>query len=127
VLRSGRDVTVVATLLMADRALQAADELAGEGVDVEVIDPQWLRPFDHSLVASSVERTGRLVVVEEQVHAGGWGATLISRLTLAGVTFETPPRVVGLPDDVLIPYSPSLEDAIIPSVAVIADAVRPLA
>jgi pyruvate dehydrogenase E1 component beta subunit len=127
VLRSGRDVTVVATLLMADRALQAADELAGEGVDVEVIDPQWLRPFDHSLVASSVERTGRLVVVEEQVHAGGWGATLISRLTLAGVTFETPPRVVGLPDDVLIPYSPSLEDAIIPSVGVIADAVRPLA
>jgi pyruvate dehydrogenase E1 component beta subunit len=127
VLRSGSDVTIVATLLMADRALQAADELAGEGIDVEVIDPQWLRPFDLSLVTSSVERTGRLVVVEEQVHAGGWGATLISSLTVAGVTFETPPRVVGLPDDVLIPYSPSLEDAIIPSVGAIADAVRPLA
>jgi pyruvate dehydrogenase E1 component beta subunit len=126
VLRSGSDVTIVATLLMADRALQAADELAGEGIDAEVIDPQWLRPFDLPLVASSVERTGRLVVVEEQVHAGGWGATLISSLTVAGVTFETPPRVVGLPDDVLIPYSPSLEDAIIPSVGAIADAVRPL-
>jgi pyruvate dehydrogenase E1 component beta subunit len=112
---------------MADRALQAADELAKEGIDAEVIDPQWLRPFDLPLVASSVERTGRLLVVEEQVHAGGWGATLISNLTMAGVSFETPPRVVGLPDDVLIPYSPSLEDAIIPGVGAIADAVRPLA
>lgn len=125
-LRKGSDVTIVATLLMADRALQAAEELAGEGIDVEIIDPQWLRPFDLPLVRASLERTGRLVVVEEQVHAGGWGATLVSRLTLAGVSFEAPPRIVGLPDDVLMPYSPALEDAIIPSVAAIAHAVRSL-
>ncbi len=126
VARTGADVTIVATLLMLDRALQAADELAGEGIDVEVIDPQWLRPFDVSLVRLSVEKTGRLIVAEEQVHAGGWGATLISSLTVAGVALQAPPRVVGLPDDVLIPYSPSLEDAIIPSVGAIADAVRSL-
>jgi pyruvate/2-oxoglutarate/acetoin dehydrogenase E1 component len=125
--RSGADVTIVATLLMLDRALAAAEELAGEGIDVEVIDPQWLRPFDMPLIRSSVERTGRLVVVEEQVHAGGWGATLISNLTVAGLTLEAPPRIVGLPDDLLIPYSPSLEDAIIPSASAIVDAVRSLA
>ena len=79
------------------------------------------------IVRSSVERTGRLVVVEEQVHACGWGATLISNLAVAGVSLEAPPRVVALPDDVLIPYSPSLEDAIIPGVSAIADAVRSLA
>jgi acetoin:2,6-dichlorophenolindophenol oxidoreductase subunit beta len=124
VVRTGADVTVVATLLMLDRALQAADELASEGIDVEVIDLRWLRPLDVPLVASSVAKTGHLVVVEEQVHAGGWGATLISRLTLDGVTLDVPPRVVGLPEDLLIPYSPVLEDAIIPGVGAIADAVR---
>jgi len=122
-----RDVTVVATLLMVDRALKAAGELAAEGIAVEVIDPRWLRPFDTGLVRSSVEKTGRLVIVEEQVHAGGWGATLISRLAVAGVPLTAPPRVVGLPDDVLVPYSPTLEDAIIPGVGAIADAIRTLA
>jgi len=127
VAREGGDVTIVATLLMLDRALRAAEELASAGIEAEVIDPQWLRPFDTALVRSSVERTGRLVVVEEQVHAGGWGATLISNLTLAGVSLKSPPRVVGIPDDVLVPYSPSLEDAIIPATSAIVDAARSLA
>ncbi len=60
------------------------------------------------------------------MHAGGWGATLISQLTMEGVPLEAPPRVVGLPDDMLIPYSPPLEDAIIPGVDAIAAAVRRL-
>jgi pyruvate dehydrogenase E1 component beta subunit len=124
VVRQGRDVTIVATLLMLDRALQAAEALAADGIDAEVIDPRWLRPLDLPLVRASVEKTGRLVIAEEQVHAGGWGATMISRLTLEGVQFETPPRVVGLPEDLLIPYSPLLEDAIIPDANAIAAAVR---
>ena len=70
---------------MVDRALRAADELAAEGIDAEVIDLRWLRPIDLPLVRASVEKTGRLVIAEEQVHAGGWGATLISRLTIDGV------------------------------------------
>jgi pyruvate/2-oxoglutarate/acetoin dehydrogenase E1 component len=126
VLRQGADVTILATLLMADRALQAADELASEGIDAEVIDLRWLRPLDLSLVRSSVEKTGRLVIAEEQVHAAGWGATIISRLTIDGVRLEAPPQVVGLAEDVLIPYSPSLEDAIIPDASAIARAVRSL-
>jgi pyruvate dehydrogenase E1 component beta subunit len=75
-------VTIVATLLMLDRALEAAEALAADGVDAEVIDPRWLGPLDVPLVRESVEKTGRLVSVEEQVHAGGWGATLVSRLNL---------------------------------------------
>jgi pyruvate dehydrogenase E1 component beta subunit len=124
VVREGSDVTIVATLLMLDRALQAADALAEEGVEAEVIDLRWLRPLDLPAVRRSVEKTGRLVVVEEQVHAAGWGATLISRLTLEGVRQAVPPRVVGLPDDLLIPYSPPLEDAIIPGPDAVVDAVR---
>ena len=72
-MREGTDVTIVATLLMLDRALQAAEQLAAEGIDAEVIDLRWLRPLDYRQSASSVEKTGRLLVVEEQVHAGRLG------------------------------------------------------
>jgi len=124
VVREGHDVTILSTLLMLDRSLQAAEELASAGIEAEVLDLRWLRPLDVPLVATSVEKTGRLVVVEEQVHAGGWGATVISRLVMQGATFKTPPRTVALPEDLLLPYSPSLEDALIPSAESIAEAVR---
>ena len=126
VVREGSDVTIVGTLLMVDRALEAADLLAADGIDVEVIDLRFLRPLDFDRVRASVEKTGRLVVAEEQVHAGGWGATILSRLLLDGVALAAPPRVVGLPDDLLIPYSPPLEDALVPSADAIAAAVRSL-
>lgn len=124
VTREGTDVTIVGTLLMAERALAAADQLAAEGISAEVIDLRWIRPLDVPAVAASVARTGRLVVAEEQVHAGGWGATLISELVMAGTAFRTPPRAVSLPYDLPIPYSPPLEDEIIPSAERIAEAAR---
>jgi acetoin:2,6-dichlorophenolindophenol oxidoreductase subunit beta len=124
VVRPGSAVTIVATLLMLDRALAAAERLAEEGIDAEVIDPRWLRPLDVLTVAASVRKTGRLVVVHEEVHDGGWGATLVSRLALDGVQLASPPVVVGIADDVLVPYSPPLEDAIIPTADRIAEAVR---
>ena len=126
VLRPGKDVTIVGTLLMADRALTAADALADDGVDAEVIDLRWLRPLDIDLVRESVQKTGRLVVAEEQVHAGGWGATIISKLAIEGVEFRAAPRAVSLADDLLLPYSPPLEDVLIPSADAIAEAVRAL-
>ena len=124
VVRPGRDVTIVASLLMVDRALAAADALATEGVEAEVIDLRWLRPIDLPTIVASVAQTGRLVVAEEQVHAGGWGATLISELTMQGQSWAAPPRAVSIPSDMLIPYSPPLEDALIPSSEAIAAAVR---
>ncbi len=120
--RSGRDVTIVASLLMVERALQAAETLAAEGIDAEVIDLRWVRPLDMETIGGSVARTGRLVVAEEQWHEAGWGATVISRLATSGATMTSAPRAVSLPDDLLIPYSPPLEDAFIPSAERIADA-----
>src|SRR5213075_2958964 len=73
ILRVGSDITVVATLLMADRASIAADQLGEEGVSAEVLELRWLRPLDLETVIESVTKTGRLLIVEEQVHQGGWG------------------------------------------------------
>jgi pyruvate/2-oxoglutarate/acetoin dehydrogenase E1 component len=123
VCRSGTDVTVVATLLMVDRATQAADLLAEEGTSVEVVELRWLRPLDYDTVIDSVTKTGRLLVVEEQVHAGGWGATLISELTMRGVAMA-PPTALSMADDLLIPYTPSLEDEMVPSVDAIVASIR---
>jgi acetoin:2,6-dichlorophenolindophenol oxidoreductase subunit beta len=123
-LRKGGDATVVATLMMVERALKAAEALSADGIQTEVIDLRWLRPMDVASVQDSVDRTGRLVVVEEQVHQGGWGASLISELTMAGTRWVTPPTAVSLPYDLPIPYSPPLEDAILPSADRIAEAVR---
>jgi acetoin:2,6-dichlorophenolindophenol oxidoreductase subunit beta len=124
VLREGGDVTIVATLLMVERALNAAETLAAEGIESEVIDLRWVRPMDVNSVRSSVDRTGRLVIVEEQVHHGGWGASLISDLTMAGVRWHAPPMAVSLPYDLPMPYTPQLEDALLPSPDRIAEAVR---
>jgi pyruvate/2-oxoglutarate/acetoin dehydrogenase E1 component len=124
VLREGSDVTIVATLLMVERSLQAAETLAAEGIASEVIDLRWVRPMDLATVRGSVERTGRLLVAEEQVHHGGWGASLISDLTMAGISWRHVPAAVSLPYDLPIPYSPPLEDALIPSADRIAEAAR---
>ncbi len=124
VVRPGSDVTIVATLLMVERALAAAETLAADGIDAEVIDLRWLRPLDLPAVRTSVEKTGRLVVAEEQVHAAGWGATIISELTIGGVAWVSTPRRVSLPDDLPIPYTPPLEDEVIPSVDGIVAAAR---
>lgn len=124
--REGADLTIASTLLMTDRSLQAAEQLAAEGIEAEVIDLRWLRPLDFDTVRASVAKTGRLLVAEEQVHAAGWGATLISRLATEGVELAAPPRAVSLPDDNLISYSPPLEDALIPSAETIAAAARGL-
>jgi pyruvate/2-oxoglutarate/acetoin dehydrogenase E1 component len=124
VVREGADVTVLTTLLMTQRSLAAAQQLADEGIDVEVIDMRWLRPLDLATVRDSLDKTGRLLVVEEQVHAAGWGATVISRLTMEGREWAHPPQALSLADDMLIPYSPPLEDESIPGVERIAARVR---
>jgi len=123
VLHPGTDLTVVSTLLMADRSLSAARALADEGISAEVIELTWLRPLDYETIIESVSKTGRLLVVEEQVHAAGWGATVISELTMRGVQMARP-GALSLPDDLLIAYSPTLEDAIIPGIDAIKARIR---
>ena len=116
-------MTVVSTLLMADRSVAAADALAADGISAEVVELRWLRPLDYDTIVESVSKTGRLLVVEEQVHAAGWGATVISELTMRGVPMARP-AALSLPDDLLISYSPTLEDAIVPGVDAIAARIR---
>lgn len=122
--RTGSDVTIVASLLMVERALAAADQLAADGISAEVIDLRWVRPLDHGTIRASVTRTGRLLVAEEQPHAGGWGATIISDIAQSGLGMHCPPGAVSLPVDLPVPYSPPLEDAILPDAERIAGQVR---
>jgi acetoin:2,6-dichlorophenolindophenol oxidoreductase subunit beta len=124
VLREGTDVTIVATLLMVEKSLAAAEALAAEGISAEVIDLRWIRPLDHATVEASVRKTGRLVIAEEQWHEGGWGATLISKLAQTRIPWKASPTAVSLPYDLLIPYSPTLEAELLPSADRIAAAAR---
>lgn len=116
VLRAGTDVTLLGSLMMVERCVAAAEKLAEQGVSAEVIDLRWVRPLDMETIGASVGRTGRLVIAEEQWHEGGWGATVISNLTRTGQAWKSVPRAVALYYDTLIPYSPPLEDEMIPSV-----------
>jgi pyruvate dehydrogenase E1 component beta subunit len=114
--RPGSDVTVVGALLMAHRALEAAEILSSRSIDAEVIDLRWLSPLDIDTVLESVERTGRLVVVEEGPRRGGWGATVASGIAERGLDLlDAPIRRLAGPDHA-IPFAPHLEAAEIPSV-----------
>jgi pyruvate/2-oxoglutarate/acetoin dehydrogenase E1 component len=124
VVRTGTDVTIVSTMLMTDRAVAASETLTSEGIDAEVIELRWLRPLDYETILASVAKTGRLVVVEEQVHIGGWGSSVIARCAVDAVPLHAPPCAISMPDHLLIPYAPTLEDLVIPSVDVIASTVR---
>lgn len=122
--KRGRDVTVVAYSRMAVLALQAAEELGREGIDVEVVDPRTLNPLDIGLIIQSVAKTGRLVVVEEGCKTGGVGAELVSLVVenAMGRLKASPRRVAGL--DIPIPAAPPLESATVPDASTIASAVK---
>jgi pyruvate dehydrogenase E1 component beta subunit len=122
--RDGGDVTVVANLLMLHRSLEAAHTLAAEGIEVEVIDPRTIVPFDVATVVSSVEKTGRLLVVEENHRRGGWGGWLIAEVVERALPYlDAPSRRITLPDSP-VPFSPPLEAAIVPTAAQIEQAIR---
>lgn len=124
VVRSGSDVTLVASLAMVRRAMAAADQLAEEGVEAEVIDLRVLRPLIAEPIIQSVTKTGALVVVEENHPSGGWGGEIISRTIRAAFDhIDKPPVHVTLPDWPM-PFSPPLEDAALPSAEKIVAAVK---
>jgi acetoin:2,6-dichlorophenolindophenol oxidoreductase subunit beta len=110
-LRPGGDVTIVALSRMVGEALVAAQRLAADGIEAEVIDPRTLVPLDLEPIAASVRRTGRAVVAHEAVRAGGFGAELAAQLQEAAFDYlEAPIQRVGAPFTP-VPLSPSLEDA----------------
>lgn len=122
--REGKDVTVVATQQVLSRALKAAEVVAGEGIDLEVIDPRTLYPFDMDAVYKSVAKTHRLVVGHEAVRDYGWGAEFVAQTVESAwdKLDAAPVRVGGARTP--IPYSEPLESAVVPQVEDIVAAVR---
>jgi pyruvate dehydrogenase E1 component beta subunit len=122
--RPGTDVTIVASLLMVYRALQAAEALAAQGIQAEVIDPRTLVPLDKDLIFASVQKTGRLVIVEEDNLTNGWGAEVAALVAdEAFVWLDAPIKRVAAPDTPP-PFAPVLEQLYVPSVERIVAAVR---
>lgn len=125
VTREGDDVTLVATGLVHNFALEAANALSDDGIEAEVIDLRSLSPMDHETVQNSIEKTGKLVVVEEDVKTAGWGAEVVSRI-VEGESFyaldRAPARVAGA--DAPIPYNKNLEAYIRPTPEKVVAAAR---
>ena len=124
--RSGGDVTIVATHLVLYRCLAAAEILSQEGIECEVIDPLSLLPMDTATIYRSVDKTGRLVIAHEDSFTGGWGAELAARVAEDRFNSLRGPIVRIAGHDVPLPVAPVLEDAVVPSIEVIASRVRGL-
>jgi pyruvate dehydrogenase E1 component beta subunit len=124
VVREGSDVTIVATQQMRHLAVEAAGQLAAEGIEASVIDPRTLVPFDDATVASSLGVTSRLAVVQEAPADGSWGASLISRMLTGNFElFDAPPLLIAA-EPTPVPYAGNLEAAWLPSVDRITAEVR---
>jgi acetoin:2,6-dichlorophenolindophenol oxidoreductase subunit beta len=122
--RSGKDVTIVSNLLMLYRSLAAAELLAEQGIEAEVIDPRTLVPLDKELIFQSVRKTGRLLIVEEDNLTNGWGAEVAA--LAAEEVFEwldAPIMRIAAPD-VPPPFAPVLEREYLPNEQKIVAAVQ---
>lgn len=124
--RPGDRVTVVATHISLYRALAAAQELAAEGIECEVIDPLTLVPLDTETLWASVRKTGRLVIVHEDTLTGGWGAEVAARAADECLfSLEAPIKRVAA-YDVPLPVAPIMEQTVVPSVERIKATIRAL-
>src|ERR687886_1406818 len=124
IVREGGDVTVVALGRMVHLAEQAAEELAGEGIECEIVDPRTTSPLDTDTILESVESTGRLVVVDEANPRCGFAADVVALVSQEAFgELKAAPRMVT-PPHTPVPFAPILEDAYVPSPATIAEAVR---
>jgi pyruvate/2-oxoglutarate/acetoin dehydrogenase E1 component len=123
VVREGSHVTIVSALRGVRDSLEAADQLAGDGIEAEVVDIRSLRPLDHETVLGSVAKTNRVLVVEEGPRVGGWAANLLGIVAAEGLD-ELDDAWILTTSDTPAPYSPTLEDDWLPGATEIANAVR---
>ena len=124
VLTKGDDVTIVATQRMVAVALKAAEELGKQGISCEVIDPRTLVPLDLDTILSSVKKTGRLVTVEEAVHAGGWGAEIATQVTDQAIWYLEGPVIRVTLGAGIVPFSQPLEENMLPTKERVIEAVK---
>jgi pyruvate/2-oxoglutarate/acetoin dehydrogenase E1 component len=122
VARPGADITLVSCMKGVHDALAAAETLAGDGIDAEVIDLRSLRPLDHETILQSLAKTNRMLIVEEGPLTGGWAGEVLAVITEHGLgDIDDAWRLTTA--DLPIPYSPPLEDGFLPSPAKIVDSV----
>jgi len=124
--REGKDVTIVATLYMVHKALAAAEQLSIEGISAEIVDPRTLSPLDKNAIVKSVKKTGRLVVVCEDCKTAGVSAEIAAVVAEEALDYlDAPIKRIAEPDTP-IPFSPSLEQFVIPNEKSIVQAVKDL-
>jgi len=124
VAREGTDVTIVGIGWTVGRALAAAEQLAADGVSAEVIDPRTLAPLDTATILASVEKTGRLVVVDQSTRHGSAAAVIAAEVASEGFSSLKAPVQLVCALDATIPYSEPMEEYILPNEAKIVDAVQ---
>jgi pyruvate dehydrogenase E1 component beta subunit len=122
--REGGDVTVVATGYMVDKALAAAESLAAEGISAEVIDPRTLVPLDLETILTSVEKTGRLVLVDQATRYGSPAAAIAADVAEYGFSLLKAPIKLVTALDATIAYSEPMEAFVLPDEAKISAAVH---
>jgi pyruvate dehydrogenase E1 component beta subunit len=125
--RRGGDLTVVATSVMVGRSLAAAEELAGEGIEITVVDPRTITPLDEATILAEVAATGKALLVQEAPRTGGFVSEIAARIAESDTFHALRAPVVRLCGlDVPMPYAPELEKAAVPQVPDIVAAARQL-
>src|SRR5256886_1066885 len=124
VVRKGKDVTIVSWSMGVAYALKAADELAKEGIEAEVVDLRTIRPMDTETIIASVKKTGRAVTVEEGWQQSGVGAEIAARIMEHAFDYLDAPVVRVSGKDVPMPYAANLEKLALPSVAEVVEAAK---
>ncbi|HEV7663689.1 MAG TPA: transketolase C-terminal domain-containing protein, partial [Chloroflexota bacterium] len=124
--RTGKHVTVVGIHTMVGKALKAAEQLAEEGIELEVIDPRTLVPLDEQTIVDSVKKTGRLIVSHEAYRNSGFGAEIVARVVESAFDYLDAPPLRVCARDVPMPYAAVLENAALPQVEDLVAAARAL-
>lgn len=121
--RPGKDITVVGLGATVHQALDAAETLAKDGIEAEVIDLRSLVPLDREAVLKSVRKTGRLLVVDDDYHSFGVSGEIIATVAEAGITLKSPPKRLAYPD-IPIPFARPMEQFALPNAGKVATLIR---
>lgn len=124
--REGSDISIITYGAMVYTALEAADQLAQDGIDVEVLDLRSLLPLDEEAILETARKTSKIVVLHEATITGGPGGEIVARIAEKAFEYLDGPIVRIAPPDTPVPYSPPLEEAFLPQVADVVEKVREL-
>jgi len=125
--REGDDLSIITYGAMVYKALEAADELAKDGIEVEVLDLRTILPLDEEAILATAKKTSKVIVLHEATMTGGPGGEVVARIAQKAFEYLDGPIVRIAPPDTPVPYSPPLEEAFLPQVKDIVASARKLA